>query len=270
MLRSSLLLIAAFLSGCGMFTKKDLYSGYSNKEITSETLKPYSDIKKALINENIITAACMKNPVATGSEATCTAERNNAISSLALASENLCTEHRRSIYGNDASFNVTTGTFTNIFAGAATVATAQTGKSILSALALFSNAERSLGNETIYKQALVSSIDKKIVELRETKAEEINTKLDSQNVKQYPTSRALNDFYKFHYSCSFMDGLRLALDEGSQESDSRKLSRLKSNLTSLSAEIEVQCDEDRNALACTEAEERFKSLSGTVKALESQ
>lgn len=212
----------------------------------------------------------MKTPVAAESEAVCTEERNNAISSLALASENLCTEHRRSIYGNDASFNIITGTLTNIFAGAATVATAQTGKSILSALALFSNAERSLGNETIYKQALVSSIDKKIVELREAKAEEINTRLESHSINQYSTNSALNDFYKFHYSCSFMDGLRLALEEGSQESAARKLSRLKSNLTSISAEVEVQCDESQTSLICTETKERFKSLSNTIKILESE
>jgi hypothetical protein len=227
-------------------------------------------LKSDLVGGGLISDDCFHSPILAEKKEACGAARNNTISALILASENLCLTHRKTIYGNEAAFNITAGTFTNLFAGASTAATAQTGKTILSALALFSNAERSLVNESIYKQALVNAIDKKIVERRHGKANAIHSQLESQDVNQYSVNRALSDFYTFHSSCSFMEGLRLALEEGTQESELHKLERLKNNLVQLGREVEVQCDEGRDTFVCKETEERYKSLSGLIKTLEAQ
>ncbi|MCL9799831.1 hypothetical protein [Pseudomonas sp. AKS31] len=261
---------ALLVSGCSWFNDVKQYDGYAVKSVDKDVLNNYVDIKGLLVTTELIPEQCFVSPLDSSWTDTCGAARNSGISALMLASETLCVEHRKTIYGNDAAFNITAGTFTNLFAGASTVATAQTGKTILSALALLSNAERSLVNETIYKQMLITSVDKKIVELREGKAEEIYTSLESKDANAYSVNRALLDFYRFHDSCSFMDGLRVALAEGTNESTSHKLDRLKNNLVLLAREVEVQCKGGADTVVCKETEDRFKALSGNVKTMEAQ
>lgn len=265
-----LVFTVSFVSGCSWFSDLKQYDGYAAKPINKDVLDNYTNIKGMLVSTKLIPEDCFNSPLGTLQLTPCGAARNSGVSALVLASETLCVEHRKTIYGNEAAFNITAGTFTNLFAGASTVATAQTGKTILSALALLSNAERSLVNETIYKQMLVTSVDKKIVELRQGRAEAIYTKLESQDANAYSVNRALLDFYKFHEACSFMDGLRVALAEGTNESAAHKLERLRGNLVLVAREVEVQCKQDAASVVCKETEERFKSLSGNIKTLEAQ
>ncbi|HIQ44625.1 MAG TPA: hypothetical protein EYH47_17950 [Pseudomonas oleovorans] len=258
------------LVGCSWFNDSNIYDGYAVDPVSTESIKYYRSFRAELSSAGLVPGECFKNPIPAAQRDNCTLARNSTASAIVLASESICLTHRKKIYGNEAAFNITAGTFTNLFAGAATAATAQTGKTILSSLALFSNAERSLVNESVYKQALVYAIDKKIVESRESKANSIYTKLESQNIDQYSIDRTLVDVYSFHNSCSFMEGLRLALQEGTQENGAHKLERLKNNLTQLGREVDVQCDDDPNAIVCKETENRFKSLSDTIKTLEAQ
>ncbi|SFW55253.1 hypothetical protein [Pseudomonas sp. NFACC04-2] len=269
----SIAVATSLMTGCSWFSDLKQYDGYSIGPVNSDMLKDYTSIKSLLVDSKLIPVDCFNNPIPTtptNLESTCTIARNDGISAMVLASENLCVAHRKTIYGNDAAFNITAGSFTNLFAGASTVATAQVGKSILSALALLSNAERSLVNESVYKQMLVTSVDKKIIELRTDKAEQLYASLEEKNISDYSVNRALLDFYNFHESCSFMDGLRVALAEGTNESNAHKLQRLKDNLKMLALESSASCVADATGIVCVEAKERYKALSGNIKTLEAQ
>jgi hypothetical protein len=61
-------------------------------------------------------------------------------------------------------------------------------KSIFSALAMFSNSERSLVNEVVYKQILVPAVDSKIQQTRDTKARAIAQHLKDDDLTTYPLS----------------------------------------------------------------------------------
>lgn len=157
--------------------------------------------RKALISEDCITATSTSDTLGK-----CRIQRNNAIYTLMTGSEQVCLIHRRSIYGRDASFNMTAGTLTSLFAGISTVATPAVSKSIFSALAMFSNSERSLVNEVVYKQMIISAVDDKIQQTRETKAIAITQHLKDDDISAYPLSKGINDFMDYHNSCSFMEG----------------------------------------------------------------
>ncbi len=205
----------------------------------------------------------------------CATERMQLISSLMMVSENLCVAHRRTIYGNEAVLNSTLGSSTNFFAGAAAITSGATA-SLYSALALFSNAERSLFNEAVYKNMIVAAVDDKIVETRSVKADAIYARLTGSksqagappSMEEYPIPWALHDFYDFHYSCAFMNGLRLALKEGTQDTPEKKRSRLQKRLMELNLEIATVSSTDTKRLS--ELEGRRKSLSDEITTLEKQ
>ncbi|UZE26892.1 hypothetical protein [Pseudomonas asplenii] len=276
---TALLLLPVLVSGCSSFKKllgDDPYAGYAMPAIDETSLKPWGEIKRLLTQSPspLIESRCFNATVAGTDKEACRTGRNQAVQALVLGSENMCVVHRKSIYGNDAAFNITAGTFTNLFAGAATVSTVQTTKSVLSALALLSNAERSLVNETVYKQMLVTAVDKKIVAQREAKASQIANKL-KLDYDQYNINQALMDFTDFHNSCSFMNGLRATLEEGTNDSHQQKIARLRANLTVAGAEKDVHCPKNAPAAAatsdsqqCTEAKARISAISTALKTLE--
>lgn len=148
--------------------------------------------------------------------AECHKKRNVIVSDLIAISDEMCQEHLQTIFGNDALFNVTTGTLTNVFSGAAALSggLASGTRSLLSGLALFSNAERSLVNETVYKTMLATAITKKIGETRKKQREAI---IQSLKENPDPIHLALLDVIDYHQTCSFMFGLQKALDEGTQD-----------------------------------------------------
>lgn len=154
--------IIKILTGCG-----DLYSGHSIKSVEMGTDSPYINLTHTPQagldgNEPLIGAYCCSSGVSDPATlAGCTTQRNMAVAALVIASEEACLTHHRSMYGQDAAWNIGLGTLTNVFAGAASVVSAERPKSVLAALALFSNSERSLINETAYKQMLISAVDKK-------------------------------------------------------------------------------------------------------------
>jgi hypothetical protein len=82
--------------------------------------------------------------------------------------------------------NIATGTLTSLFAGI--VLSPTITKSIFSALAMFSNSERSLVNEVVYKQILVPAVDSKIQQTRDTKARAIAQHLKDDDLTTYPLS----------------------------------------------------------------------------------
>lgn len=262
--------LCMLLAGC---ESNPLYQGYSADALT---LNHYEDnlVTKLVTapkggGEALITKPCFSR---TADEA-CTIQRNQMVSALVIASEYECLEHRRSIYGRDAAWNITLGTMTNLFAGAASVVTYQKHRPIFAALALFSNSERSLVNETVYKQMLITAVDKKIMELREQKMVAIHASLKLP-MSGYSASEALRDVVLFHSTCSFMTGLQKALEEGTQTSDEARaakaresrIARLNATLTTLDLEYKNKSDPDRSSPAGLKLVERINAVADALEA----
>ncbi|QNB08949.1 hypothetical protein G5S34_20790 [Herbaspirillum frisingense] len=227
------LLCLPFLSAC-----THLYQPYSVHSLSSLDLtKTYENLKSK--TGTLITEQKCYAPLSAADQATlgslCTQQRNLAVSALVMTSAEECLRYRRGLYGTEASWNIALGTTTSLFAGAAAVAGSAQGKSILGALALFSNSERSLINETVYKQMLVTAVDKKIVEMRDTKMLAIYGSMQG-DVNVYPIYRAFGDVIDLHNTCSFVDGLQKALEEGTQGTSAQRITRLKQTLQGLVAE----------------------------------
>lgn len=257
---------ALALGGCRSLDDS-LYQGYSAAPLQQSSIAPFSAITAALIEPPngggmpIVESTCF----GPAPPASCLDQRNQAIAALLIGSDELCEQHRRSIYGRDANWNLASGTAANLFAGMAAVVTGERRKTILSALALFSNSERSLVNETVYKQMIVTSVDKKIVEVRSVKAQDMRDRL-GQPLTQYPIGLALKDVSDYHLSCSFMNGLRLALDEGTHGSNALRIQRLRQNLAS----VNVQLDHGAKGTEKALLEQRQQAISDALKSLESQ
>ncbi|KYQ95789.1 hypothetical protein AWY96_20740 [Serratia plymuthica] len=280
-LRGAWVLLSFSVVGCGLNSKKNLYNDYAALPVDGSTVGNYAELRNILIGEGsyenaqgkvvnipeLIPKRCFGDNV----DDRCRYKRNEAIYALVIGSEQACLQHRKTIYGNDALFNVSAGSFTNLFAGIATVATPTTTKSVFSALALFSNAERSLVNEVVYKQMIVPAVDKKIMSIRAEKVTAMANRLKNESINDYGIDNALSDFINFHNSCSFMEGLRLALDEGVNDPKPGKINALNSRLLTLSAQIMMTCAKGKeNDFQCNALKGRYESVSDALKVLETQ
>ena len=262
------------LCGCASSLQKRLYADYAPEALDKSAMGVYTGLIKSLQDSSnggfAIPKDCFQPVVPTAQAEQCAAYRNEAVAALVVGSDALCVEHRKTIYGNDASWNIASGTLTSFFAGAASVAQAERAKSILAALALFSNSERSLVNETVYKQILITAVDKKIVEGRETRADAIYQSLKLP-MSSYPMHSALRDVFSLHNSCSFMNGLQKALEEGNQGSNAQKIVRLRTNLATIGAEMDAISVADRAGKSKDKYDQllvRYKAVGETLKALE--
>jgi hypothetical protein len=273
-------LLVTLLSGCSTYdpVHKSTYEGYSIQTPGSGTLEPYSALRSLLIkkdsehpsgsSDGLIEAKCFAPNVGDASDA-CLLERNEAIAALMIGSEAQCLEHRRSIYGNDAGYNVTLGTAAGLFAGAASVLTKTHPyqSSILGALSAFSISERALVNETIYKTMIVSAVDKKILDLRDTKAQAIKAKFNS-SLSNWPVNQALADWVDFHSSCSFITGLQLALAEGTQGADLQRMAKLKANFDNVSSQYTLnKCASAADNVVCQSLADQLSAVSEALKQL---
>ncbi|MDX7785995.1 MULTISPECIES: hypothetical protein [Aeromonas] len=243
--------VAIVLTGCGatadyfadnafrMYMSKPLYDVKDNKEVLKPSLLNVV-MKSDDGSEGIVSKKCFS---VTSNDGECKQERNIAISTIMLTSEEICLIHRRNMYGNEAGSNLILGSFTNLFTGVSTVISPATSKSIFSALALFSNAERSLINESIYKEMLVSAIDNKIVTKRTEAAIDIFKRMD-KTVEEYSVAQAMFDVTTFHSKCSFMEGLRYALIEGDGNPKARKADALKREINEVELKLQLQSNKD--------------------------
>ena len=237
----------AFLAFLPLLGCSSLYNGYSVRPLEMTADSSYIKLTKELQIKTdekpaLIDASCFGSTIDTTKVLDCTSQRNMAIAALVMASEDACMVHRRSMYGREAGWNIGLGTLTNLFAGAASVVSVERSKSILAALALFSNSERSLINETVYKQMLVTAVDKKIVEMRDEKMRGIYTSLKKDDIAAYSIHEALRDLIVLHNKCSFIDGLEKALQEGTQDTSTAKTARLRANLLLLRGERSLEKD----------------------------
>ena len=218
-----------------------LYHDYSVEGMTKENLKKDNtvlNLKNTLREENLISDSCKNN-------ISCTqAEISSVGVGLISVSDYLCNEHTKSIFGNDAAYNIGFGTATNLFAGAAAVAGSVGAKTLFSSIALFSNAERSLVNETVYKTMISTAITTKIKESRQTAKSVIMTRLIGSNSQNYSIDLVISDVLDYHYKCSFMNGLELALKEGTQQSSKdRRINELRETLSRLQLQLDIRTKE---------------------------
>jgi myosin heavy subunit len=237
------ILAGLLLCSCIPWVDKVLYGDYSIKPLKYD--KQYRDLLEDITKDekNPNGFVCKKcwdgSPLDENEEAHCKYQRNLLIGDLIGISDGMCEKHMKTILGNDAAMNIITGTFTNAFSGAATVVTGAGVKTILSALAFFSNSERSLVNETVYKSVLVPAVIKKINELRLNERKIIMKKYEDNrdaDYKNYPVNFALADIIKYHQCCSFMLGLQKALEEGTQTAVGQDKPSLEQKLKSLALE----------------------------------
>ena len=206
----------------------------------------------------------------------CSYQRDLVIGDLIGISDGMCDTHVRTIYGNEAALNITAGTFTNAFSGAATVIAGEVPKSVLSALAFFSNSERSLINETVYKSVIVPAIVKKINESRQASRRNILQKYEayrSGDYKKYPVNIALLDVIEYHQTCSFMFGLQKALDEGVQNTKERDIGFLEQKRYLLAIQYDARRMVLKNQSATAEeisSDPLSKGLKSQIEALNDQ
>ncbi len=220
------------VGGCAQFWSK----GYGVEELSFNVDGDSNRLQAALtrktdpttkVTTGLVDAGCFNVPVDAGMESACLQQRNAAVAALVKASEDMCQVHLKSIYGNDAYYNIMTGTVATFFSGAAAIAGSASAKSALAAISTFSNAERSLINETVYKNMLVTATSKKIRETRDTRAAALMSPATfGKSTAQYPMVLAVHDVVRYHYSCSFMQGLELALQEGTDSGIDAKKARL--------------------------------------------
>ena len=274
-----LLTISALLGGCGAL-KQSLYQDYAAPSLASAASSPDAAIKKieaALTQDDDTGKACFGKTTASvkdGKESKqvtdCRAWRNAATAALMANSDEVCVAHMRTIYGNEAAYNVTFGTITNYFAGAATVVEKVSQKSLFSALALFSNAERSLINESVYKTAVVSTVSKKIRESRELRRNAILNHLRNDALDAYPVNQAISDVLDYHNTCSFMYGLERAIEEGSTSGAEHRRQALESELRRLMGEAVLIAQDGNDSVKTayrTGLEERIKAIHAELKVL---
>jgi hypothetical protein len=267
---TAILLASACAAGCSTM-QSYAYRDYAAPELDDTSLKPFQKLVTALQTSSpelggaLVDKKCFASPVAASDAPGCQAARDQAVAALIVASDGLCVEHRKTIYGNDVSYNVTLGTLTNLFAGGAAIVNSARRKAILGALALFSNSERSLISDAVYKNVLVFAVDKKILELRNAQLLGIKSKF-GKPIGEYSMNAALLDTVEYHQSCSFMNGLVKALDEGTQGGNLQKISRLRNNLVQIEADLHRGPDPTMK----TALDERYKAISDELKTLEAQ
>jgi hypothetical protein len=281
-----MILAAILLSSCALMGRignklgLGLYDDYSIKPLRYD--QQYEELLKDVTksNENpkgFLCKKCWDGSSLDNDEekALCKYQRNLLIGDLIAISDGMCENHMKTILGNEATVNIITGTFTNAFSGAATVITGAGTKSIFSALAFFSNSERSLVNETIYKSVLVPAIIKKINEIRLNERNTIMKKYeDNKNAayEDYPVTFALADIIKYHQTCSFMVGLQKALEEGTQPAAGQDRASLEQKLKTLVLEKDNRIRELKNLKAGISDEEINKDkyviyLNGEIDAI---
>lgn len=222
--------MALVLSGC----KSQVFKDYGVEPLVKEG-QPISGISVVNTLRNAVTkpdangkAELVKDECfneATDTGGACKAGRNRAMAALRMASDELCQDHIRAIYGNETAANFGMGTAATLASGWSTVSGALPTKTTLSAISTFFNAERALVNEVYFKDKVVTAITAKIRQARTEKAAQLDTHY-RDSLTDYPLMQALSDMVSYHYTCSLVYGLEKALEEGQTSSVEIKRSKL--------------------------------------------
>lgn len=283
--------LVPLLSGCPSMVQDQMYKDYYPAPLvsnaTAKTLgasDPFGSLVGALEAANQLNTQCFGLTVTAPTGGTgiaaqdCVTQRNYIVTELVTKSNDVCQAHKATMFGNEASWNVTLGTLTNAFTGTAAVFGGAVGKSIFSALGLFSNAERSLVNEEVYQNLLVPAIGQKIDDIRSTKLTDINSKMkDGTDMKTYSMYQAISDVMEYHNDCSFMLGLQTALKEGTGNGVASQYASLKRTEQSINAQMDLRKASIASAVpppkdlaAAYKADDLLTGLGARLDAVENQ
>lgn len=155
---------------------------------------------------------------------------------LMSLSDESCEKHKSLIISNANTWNITTGTVTNVLAGLGTVVGGESAKAALSAGAALSNSSRSLVNEEIYANALATTILRAIELKRNEVKKQIYAGLkDEQSAENYSAYQLIYDIDYYHQQCSFMVGMM----EVSKALENRKPTKadIKQNIEFLQSQL---------------------------------
>ena len=133
-----------------------------------------------------------------------TAKRNILISDMIALSDKKCTWHKATVMSNANVWNIASGTASILFAGASSVVEHAKTASDLAAAAAATSGVRSLVNQEIYADALVTTILRAIDVHREKKYAVIDAGLADNS---YTVAQAVRDVQAYHDACSLMAGL---------------------------------------------------------------
>lgn len=176
-------------------------------------------------------------------------KRNEILDEIKTLSDNECEIHKAFIVSNSNTWNVGTGTLTNIFSGLGTFVGGEQAKSVLAAGAALSNSTRSLVNEEVYVKALATSILSAINKKRTSIANSIKSNKELP-LDKFSVWAGIDQLEMYHHSCSFSN----AITELSGALGNRKDSKfeIKSKISALELEIErnkkIQSGYDAKAL----------------------
>lgn len=226
------------LSGCQQF---GAYKGYSAAPIdVSQKDTTYDRLDNAIKVRTPGIDSCFAEKYRTGGVDAdlCYGLRNQVISYLMAESISLCTRHVSEIYGNEAGFNIATGSIAAFTSGVASVSVG-TGAKTLSAISSFASAERSLVNESVYRNLLTTAIATKIEQSRATLGKALLGR-KSQPYGDYRIEDAIYDVIDYHHACSFYKGMELALSEGTNTNPASKLASLETKAQALAQQIDTR------------------------------
>jgi hypothetical protein len=260
-----ILIVIGGFGGCGKLT-----DSYYIDPLTEGNLSKVIELKNKLDDCGITTDACKNHTCNNYSK--CIGERNAALSTLIMTSDEMCMAHIAGILGNEATANLSFGSLTTFLAGASTVSTVTTSKSILSGLATFSSAERSLMNDVVYKSMIAPVITRKISDHRLEKRRSLIKRMQDENLTTFSLDSGLMDVIDYHNSCSFIFGLEKALKEGEQDGTKLKKQALEEQLTVLRAQrsaMESNSYKDKDMNDYNLTKERIESIQKKLIELDS-
>lgn len=175
------------------------------------------------------------------------AKRETLISDMIALSDKKCSWYKATVMANANVWNISAGTATILFAGAASVIPHAKTAADFSAAAAATAGIRSLANQEIYADALVTTILRAIDVKREKKFAVISTGLLADS---YSVATAVRDVQTYHDSCSLVAGLV----EVTSALDNRKKSRAEVERDIKSLEAAIARSQKRFGDSATTAE----------------
>lgn len=220
-----LLALPIFMNaGCAKVTRTYLATDVFTQPIGEE--KPYFTKKTEQIDLSKIKLSDYQGSTNKG-------KREILISDMIALSDKKCSWYKATVMANANIWNIGTGTAAILFAGAASVISHANTAADLAAAAAATSGIRSLANQEIYSDALVTTILRAIDVKREKKLAIISIGLRSDN---YSVAAAVRDVQTYHDACSLVAGLV----EVTSALDNRKKSRaeVERDIQSLEGAIE--------------------------------
>ena len=161
-------------------------------------------------------------------------QRNDLQRELMVLSDDVCELHMAGIISSSNTWNISTGSITNVLAGLGAVVGGEAAKASLSAGAALSNSTRALVNQQIYSDALAPTVVRAIRRAR-AEAKTLIEAAMGRDLARYSVWAAIFDVDEYHRRCSFIVGVA----EVTQALENRKESKaeVKSRIELLRREI---------------------------------